>query len=424
MQRPPLLEANGLIYWKNRFETYVKSKDIDLWHIIVNGDYKPTFRNTSTDRDETLPYERLSDENKKMLSKNNEAKMVLYNALPKKEYEKIFMCKTAKDIWNSLVITHQVIMEYLVNISKRRAFWSLNEDILKINDSDNQYAISIKEDTAYPCLHSPKTTKETSSIRRIQRIPILHIQDIVCEYSGRYQAWSLLQETLICRIQTLGYTVNLDNSTSNVLIPLDSWTSGLLEYKLPLSSNKDALCGCFNCDRINVSRMDDPNITMEEYISLEEEKARKRGKVFNWETAKLGKICGSYGPQFSESYSEASHINNSIPQKEKDLGSFTLPCFINNVCFDNALVDLGTSVSVMPLSTYLNLGLGELAHPKLIVELADRIVKYPKGIAKNVLVGIGKFTFPVDFIYLDMPEDFKAAMFLRRPIFCIRAVLD
>ncbi|GJT79801.1 hypothetical protein Tco_1054143 [Tanacetum coccineum] len=36
--------------------------------------------------------------------------------------------------------------------------------------------------------------------------------------------------------------------------------------------------------------MDDPNITMEEYIRLEEEKARKRGKVFNWETAKYGKI--------------------------------------------------------------------------------------------------------------------------------------
>ncbi|GJU44873.1 hypothetical protein Tco_1202139 [Tanacetum coccineum] len=68
---------------------------------------------------------------------------------------------------------------------------------------------------------------------------------------------------------------------------------------------------------------------------------------------------GSYGPKFSEAYSEASHINNSIPRKEKDPGSFTLPCFINNVCFDNALVDLGASVSVMPLSTYLNLGLGK-----------------------------------------------------------------
>ncbi|GJU43305.1 hypothetical protein Tco_1200571 [Tanacetum coccineum] len=54
---------------------------------------------------------------------------------------------------------------------------------------------------------------------------------------------------------------------------------------------------------------------------------------------------GSYGPQFSEAYSEASQ---SIPQKDKDLGSFTLPCFINNVCFDNALVGLGASVSVMP----------------------------------------------------------------------------
>ncbi|GKA76320.1 hypothetical protein Tco_0782781 [Tanacetum coccineum] len=94
---------------------------------------------------------------------------------------------------------------------------------------------------------------------------------------------------------------------------------------------------------------------------------------------------GSYGPQFLEAYSKASQIDESIPQKEKDPRSFTLHYFINNVCFDNAFVDLGASISVMPLLTYLNLGLGELAHTKLTVELADRIVKYPKGIAENVL---------------------------------------
>nr|GEU53985.1 zf-CCHC domain-containing protein/UBN2 domain-containing protein [Tanacetum cinerariifolium] len=44
---------------------------------------------------------------KKKLAKNNEAKIVLYNALSKKEYERIFMCKKAKDIWQSLLITHQ-----------------------------------------------------------------------------------------------------------------------------------------------------------------------------------------------------------------------------------------------------------------------------------------------------------------------------
>ncbi|GKE41738.1 hypothetical protein Tco_1469022 [Tanacetum coccineum] len=50
---------------------------------------------------------------------------------------------------------------------------------------------------------------------------------------------------------------------------------------------------------------------------------------------------GSYGPQFSKAYSyEALHIDKSIPQKEKDPWSFTLPCYINNVCFENALADL------------------------------------------------------------------------------------
>ena len=85
----------------------MKSNDIDLWHIIVDGDYKHVIRNTSTGRDESVPYERQNDDRKQMLSKNNETKMVLYNPLPKKECERVFMLKTTKDIWNSLVITHQ-----------------------------------------------------------------------------------------------------------------------------------------------------------------------------------------------------------------------------------------------------------------------------------------------------------------------------
>ncbi|GJW94007.1 hypothetical protein Tco_0173679 [Tanacetum coccineum] len=55
---------------------------------------------------------------------------------------------------------------------------------------------------------------------------------------------------------------------------------------------------------------------------------------------------------------------------------------------NSSLADLGASVGVMPLTTFTNLGLGELAPMKLIVELADRIIKHPKGIAENILVGI------------------------------------
>ncbi|GJS72063.1 putative reverse transcriptase domain-containing protein [Tanacetum coccineum] len=75
----------------------------------------------------------------------------------------------------------------------------------------------------------------------------------------------------------------------------------------------------------------------------------------------------------------------------------------------------GASVSVVPLSTYLNLGLGELAHTRLTVDLAYMTVKYPKRIAENILIEIGKFTFPVDFIILDIPEDIKVPLILERP---------
>ncbi|GJX46066.1 retrovirus-related pol polyprotein from transposon TNT 1-94 [Tanacetum coccineum] len=60
-----------------------------------------------TKLDEVIPFEKQSDDLKKKLVKNNEAKMVIYNALPRKEYERIFMCNTAKEIWKTLLITHQ-----------------------------------------------------------------------------------------------------------------------------------------------------------------------------------------------------------------------------------------------------------------------------------------------------------------------------
>ncbi|GKE22365.1 retrovirus-related pol polyprotein from transposon TNT 1-94 [Tanacetum coccineum] len=125
---------------------------------------------------------------------------------------------------------------------------------------------------------------------------------------------------------------------------------------------------------------------------------------------------GSYGLKDLDAYSiRTAFRNGSLPIKEKDSGSFTLPCYINNVCFEKSLADLGASVSVMPLLTYLNLVLDELAHTKLTVELVDRTVKHPKGIAENVLVGIGKFVFPVDFIILDIPEDVNVPLILERP---------
>ncbi|GKA37188.1 zf-CCHC domain-containing protein [Tanacetum coccineum] len=79
MQRPPLFESDSFIYWKNRFETYVKSKYLDLWHVITNGEFQPIQQNPKTKLDEVIPFEKQSDDLKKKLSKNNKAKMVIYS---------------------------------------------------------------------------------------------------------------------------------------------------------------------------------------------------------------------------------------------------------------------------------------------------------------------------------------------------------
>ncbi|GJZ78885.1 hypothetical protein Tco_0643722 [Tanacetum coccineum] len=68
-------------------------------------------------------------------------------------------------------------------------------------------------------------------------------------------------------------------------------------------------------------------------------------------------VGGYWLPKFLEANSyEASHINNSIPRKEKNSRSFTLPYYINNVCFDNALADLGASIDVFKRKITLRVG--------------------------------------------------------------------
>ncbi|GJR54270.1 retrotransposon protein [Tanacetum coccineum] len=124
---------------------------------------------------------------------------------------------------------------------------------------------------------------------------------------------------------------------------------------------------------------------------------------------------------YCDDLKEARRVNilgaydNNLPQKEKDLKSFTLPCLINNIYFNKALVDLGASVSVMPFSTYTNLGLGDLSHTRMTIELADRTIKQTNGIAANVLVRIGKFIFPIDFVVLDTPKDDDVPLILGQP---------
>ncbi|GKA51567.1 retrovirus-related pol polyprotein from transposon TNT 1-94 [Tanacetum coccineum] len=107
MKIPPLLEPNRFCFWNARFETYVKSKYIYLWQVIQNVDFYFDVEDEETKLMKETSYELLKDTEKKQLGKNVEAKMTIYNALPRKEYKRVFMCKIAKEVWHTLIITHQ-----------------------------------------------------------------------------------------------------------------------------------------------------------------------------------------------------------------------------------------------------------------------------------------------------------------------------
>ncbi|GJV62581.1 reverse transcriptase domain-containing protein [Tanacetum coccineum] len=108
-------------------------------------------------------------------------------------------------------------------------------------------------------------------------------------------------------------------------------------------------------------------------------------------------------------------IQNKVPPKLGDPGSFLIPCNFNKTFSCNALADLGASINLMPYSLYFKLSLETLKPTKMSIRLADRSFQYPIGIAENMLVKVGKFTFPVDFIILEMEEASKVPLILGRP---------
>ncbi|GJX35474.1 homeodomain-like protein [Tanacetum coccineum] len=109
-------------------------------------------------------------------------------------------------------------------------------------------------------------------------------------------------------------------------------------------------------------------------------------------------------------------LQNELPPKEKDPGSFILPCAIGATIVSNVLADLGASISIMPFSLFKWLGLGNLKPINMVIEMADRSIQSLKGIVENVLVKINKFIFPVYFIILDIVEDDKVLIILGRPM--------
>ncbi|GJV66463.1 reverse transcriptase domain-containing protein [Tanacetum coccineum] len=118
-------------------------------------------------------------------------------------------------------------------------------------------------------------------------------------------------------------------------------------------------------------------------------------------------------------------ILNKLPKKLGDPGRFLIPCEFTGITTCNALADLGASINLMPYSVWKSLSLPELTPTCMTLELADRSITEPIGIAEDVFVNVGKFQFPADFVVVDFEPDPRVPLILWRCFLnTIHALID
>ncbi|GJY93876.1 reverse transcriptase domain-containing protein [Tanacetum coccineum] len=114
-----------------------------------------------------------------------------------------------------------------------------------------------------------------------------------------------------------------------------------------------------------------------------------------------------------------------LPEKLGDPGKFLIPCNFPGMDVCHALADLGASINLMPLSFWKKLSLPELTPTRMTLELADRSITHPKGLAEDVYVKVGKFHFPTDFVVVNFEADPRVPLILGRSFLRTgRALID
>ncbi|XP_062118900.1 uncharacterized protein LOC133832598 [Humulus lupulus] len=151
---------------------------------------------------------------------------------------------------------------------------------------------------------------------------------------------------------------------------------------------------------------------MPNYVKFKNKILTNKRKLGDYETVALIENCSVI-------------IQKKLPPKHNDPGSSNIPCSIRVSAVTKALCVLGDSVDLMHLSIFWKLNLGEAWPTFVSLQIADRSVKHPRGVIEDVLVKVDKFTFPVDFIILDMEEDGNIPIILGKPFLATgRALID
>jgi len=108
-------------------------------------------------------------------------------------------------------------------------------------------------------------------------------------------------------------------------------------------------------------------------------------------------------------------IQKILPPRHKDPRSVTIPCSIGEVTLRKALIDLGASINLIPLSMCRRLGELEIMPTRMTLQLADRSITRSYRVIEDVLIRVKHMVFPADFVVMDMEEDHEVPIILGWP---------
>ncbi|GJV04027.1 putative reverse transcriptase domain-containing protein [Tanacetum coccineum] len=146
----------------------------------------------------------------------------------------------------------------------------------------------------------------------------------------------------------------------------------------------------------------EPEATKDKFASTFKSLLSNKEKLFELANTLLNENCSAV-------------LLKKLPEKLGDPGKFLIPCDFPELDECLALADLGASINLMPLSIWKKLSLPKLTPTRMTLELANRSVSYPVGVAEDVFVKVRKFHFLADFIVVDYDVNPRVPLILRRP---------
>jgi len=140
---------------------------------------------------------------------------------------------------------------------------------------------------------------------------------------------------------------------------------------------------------------------MSAYAKFMKDILSKKKRINDEETIQLDANCNAI-------------IQRRLPKKEQDPGRVTLPVAIGTINVSKALLDLGLSINLMTLSVAKRVGDLCIKRTRMTLQLADKSLAKPLGMAEDVLVKVDKFVFPTDFVVMDIEDDEALPLLLGR----------